>query len=132
MTSTRAQAAFEITSWEETGYDEHPDGPKLSRATVTKTFRGEVEGTSVAELLLVQDEAGGAAYVALERVDGRVGDRSGTFIVTHGAVREDETPATHGRVVQGSGTGALRGLRGTAEYRHDEHGATFALDYGFD
>jgi hypothetical protein len=36
---------------------------------------------------------------------------------------------TFGFVVPGSATGELRGLRGEAEYRHDERGTSFALQY---
>ena len=130
--STRATSTFEITAWEETAYDEPTEGPKLSRATVRKIFRGEIVGESTAELLLCQADDSSAGYVALERIVGRVGDRSGSFIVQHSAVRGDGVAKATWFVVPGSGTGDLRGLRGEAEYRHDEHEATFTLDYDFE
>ncbi len=72
---------------------------------------------------------GAAGYVAMERVTGRIGDRSGSFVVQHAATRDSASSATFGTVVPGWGTGDLRGLRGEASYRHDEQGATFTLDY---
>ena len=128
---TRATGAFEITAWEQVPYDESAEGPKLARATVRKTFRGELEGESTAELLLCADDAGGIAYTALERVVGRVGDRSGSFLLLHGAMRGGDMTRSHGRVVPDSGTGELRGLRGEVEITHDEQGAVFVLDYDF-
>lgn len=128
----RATATFEITGWEETAFDEPSEGPKLLRATVRKTFRGEVSGESTAELLMCQAADGSAGYVAMERVVGRVGDRSGGFVIQHGATRDTATSATFGSVVPGSGTDDLRGIRGEATYRHDEHGATFTLDYAIE
>ena len=61
---TRATGAFEITAWEQVPYDEAAAGPKLARATVRKTFRGELAGESTPELLLCEDDAGGIAYTA--------------------------------------------------------------------
>lgn len=73
--STRATASFEITAWEQTDYDEPAEGPKLSRATVRKTFRGDIEGESRAELLLCQVDDNSAGYVGMERIVGRIGAR---------------------------------------------------------
>ena len=95
-----------------------------------KTFRGELAGESTAELLLCGDDEGGIAYTALERVVGRVGGRSGSFLLLHGAIRGDAAKP-RGRVVPDSGTGELRGLRGEVEISHDEQGAVFVLDYDF-
>ena len=130
--STRATSTFEITAWEESAYDEPTEGPKFSRATVRKTFRGEIVGESTAELLMSQADDGSAGYVALERVMGRVGDRSGSFVVQHFAARGGGVAKATWFVVPGSGTGDLRGLHGEAEYRHDENEATFTLDYTFE
>lgn len=126
--SSRATATFEITAWDESAYDEPDDGPKLSRATVKKTFKGEVEGESTAELLMCQAE-GGAGYLASELVTGRVGERTGSFVVQHGGINDGGATRTFGYVVAGSGTGALRGLSGEAAYQHDESGASFVLEY---
>ena len=127
--SNRATGRFEITAWEEAAYDEPAEGPKLARATVRKTFQGELAGESTAELLMCQDAEGGIAYTALERVVGRVGGRAGSFLLLHGAVRGGDMTRALGRVVPDSGTGELRGLRGEVEIRHDEQGAVFVLDY---
>lgn len=130
--TTRATATFEITAWDETTYADPADGPKLSRATVRKTFHGDLTGESTAELLMSQATNGAAGYVALERVVGRVGNRSGSFDVQHCATQGGAEPQAFWFVVPGSGTGELRGLRGAVTYQHDEHGATFTLDYDVD
>jgi hypothetical protein len=128
---TRATGTFEITAWEQAAYAERAEGPTLARASVRKTFRGELAGESTAEVLLCGDDGGGIAYTALERVVGRVGDRAGSFILQHGAMRGGDMTQAAGRVVPDSGTGELRGLRGEVTIRHDEQGATFTLDYDF-
>ena len=47
--STHAMGTFEIESWEEEPYDER-EGARLTRTRLTKTFHGDVEGESIAEL----------------------------------------------------------------------------------
>jgi hypothetical protein len=60
---THAAGTFEIDSWEEEVYDER-EGAKLTRTRLTKTFHGDVEGESTAELLMAYAaEEGSAAYV---------------------------------------------------------------------
>jgi hypothetical protein len=135
--STRAIASFDVTAWDDAPYDEPADGPRLARATVRKAFRGDLEGESTAELLLCQSDpsggAAGAGYVASERVVGRLGGRSGTFVLQHGGLSGGgEAPRTFGHVVPGSGTGGLAGLRGTAEISRDADGKhTLTLEYDF-
>jgi len=110
--STHARATFEITAWDETAYAEPADGPKLARATVRKIFRGGIEGESTAELLMSQAQDGSAGYVAIERLMGSVGGRSGSFDVQHCAAQGGPNPRALWFVVPGSGTGELRGLTG--------------------
>jgi len=118
-------ATFEITGWEETVYDEREDGPPLARATVRKRFSGPLEGTSVAEVLL----AGQAGYLASERVEGMLEGRHGTFVLQHGGIADETGQHAFGQIVPGSGTGALRGLRGEAAFAHDDSGARLTLRY---
>lgn len=131
--STRATSVFEITLWEESVYDEPADGPTLSRAIAAKTFTGNIEGTSTAELSLCKaaDDVGGG-YVAQERIEGRVGERSGSFVIQHGGIRGCSGQRSFGSVVPGSGTGELRGMIGDVEFAHDETGARLILDYDFE
>ena len=94
-----------------------------------KVFRGELEGESEAELLMCQAEDGSAGYVAMERVKGRIGELSGSFVIQHGGIHGGEGDQTFGYIVPGSGAGALQGLRGTAAFRHVGDSATLTLTY---
>jgi hypothetical protein len=129
-TQTTITAEFEITSWDQTPYDEGAEGAELGRATVRKAFTGPLTGTSVAELLLCGSGEHGRGYVASEKVTGTLDGRTGTFVLQHGAVQgPGDDGRTFGHVVPGSGTGELAGLRGDAVYRHDETGARLTLTY---
>jgi len=127
-----AAGTFEIDGWEEETYDEQ-EGTKLTRTRLTKTFHGDVEGESTAELLMAYAaEDGSAAYVGFERVTGRIHGRSGSFVLHHTATSDGtrgEASAAWS-VVPGSGTGELRGLRGEARISNEPDGGhTFTLDY---
>jgi hypothetical protein len=126
--SNRAKATFEITTWDPTPYDEPAEGPPLARTTLKKIFHGDIEAESTVVMLT----CGREGYVATERVTGRLGNRSGTFVLQHGAVQGGDRPWSFGYVVPGSGTGDLKGLRGESAILHGESGATFTLDYDFE
>lgn len=57
----------------------------LGRVRVTKTFSGDVVGTSRTDLITVVTAAGPRAYVGVERVAGSVHGRSGSFVFQHSA-----------------------------------------------
>ena len=121
----RATGTFEIDSWEEEPYDER-DGVKLTRTRATKTFRGEVEGTSTAELLMTYVADEGVAYAGSERITGSVHGRAGSFVLHHTA----GPSGVSWSIVPGTGTGELAGLAGEATITvGSDGGHSFALDY---
>jgi hypothetical protein len=127
--SQRATASFDITSWDEQPYDER-DGIKLSRTRVVKTFRGEIEGESTAELLMALAGEDSAAYVGVERVTGRVNGRSGSFVYLHTATAGRGTQAGSWTVLADSGTEELAGISGQARIDNlPDGGHVFTLDY---
>lgn len=107
---------------------------KLSRVQLTKTFRGDVEGTSTVAMLIAVTPEGSAAHVALERIVGTVRDRAGSFVLHHSATSTGRTQSASWSVVPDSGTGDLRGLRGEARIDVEDDGArhTFTLDHELD
>jgi hypothetical protein len=119
-------AQFEVTGWEPNVYDEPGEGPALARVVVRKTFRGVVDGTSVAEVLTAAGPAG-RGYVACERFVGAVEGRTGTLVFQHCGIDDGDAPYAFGHIVPGSGTGQLAGLCGTVAFVHDASGAHVTL-----
>ena len=116
-----------MKSWDETPWS---DQPKLTRATVTRTFTGDIEGEGHVEYLMMYRSDGSAAFVGLEKVIGRIGGRAGTFVLQRTGVFEDGEAKESYSVVPGSATGELEGLRGdgsSAVGHGTEH--PFTLDY---
>jgi uncharacterized protein DUF3224 len=125
-----ANARFAIKTWDETPYSEGAGLPKLTRAHVQKTFTGDLEGEGHVEYLMIYRADGSATFVGLERVVGRLGGRTGSFVLQRTGVFEGGQAKETYSVVPGSGTGELQGLRGegsTAVGHGTEH--PFALDY---
>jgi hypothetical protein len=108
----RATAMFAIKSWEEKPYNEAAGLPKLTRASVTKTFRDDLEGDGQVEYLMVYRPDGTASFVGLERVVGRLAGRSGSFVLQRTGIFDGSVAKEAYSVVPGSGTGELAGLRG--------------------
>lgn len=128
----RAKATFEVKAWEENPYDEIDGAPKLTRASIAKSYQGDIEGEGTLEYLMMYREDGSASFIGLERVVGRIGDRSGSFVLQHTGEFEGGAAKVAWRVLPGSGTEGLRELRGEGGMSsgHAEK-YEISLDYGF-
>ena len=126
---TRAVASFVIDSWDQHAYDEAP-GAELAKTRVTKTFSGDLVGTSTAELLMVAAAGGAMAYVGQERITVELEGRAGSFILRHTAYGDASGGTGSWTILDGSGTDAIEGITGRADIvRHDDGSHTFTLDY---
>ena len=106
---------FAIKTWDEKPYSEGPDQPKLTRASVTKTFTGDLSGEGHVEYLMAYASDGSATFVGMERITGELAGKAGSFVLQRTGVFENGVAKESYAVVPGSGTGALRGLRGQGQ-----------------
>lgn len=83
--------------------------------TMQKHFSGDVAGRSSTLFTSAFDPAlGVGSYVAMESFEGAIGDRVGTFNFLHSAsARGKERRNEFFAIVEGSGTGDLKGLTGS-------------------
>ena len=90
------------------------DDATLGRMTIDKQFHGALDATSQGQMLTAgTDVKGSAGYVAIERVSGTLGGRTGTFVLQHSGTMTRGAPQLTITVVPDSGTGELAGLTGT-------------------
>jgi hypothetical protein len=132
--SMRATGTFKIQGWDEQPYAEIEGGRKLTQASVKQTFAGDVEGEGSVEWLMCYRPDDTADFVGLQRIVGKVGDRSGSFVLlqTDGSFDGKEARG-HLAVVPDSGTGDLEGLRGSGEFSAPHGGEpAISLNYDFD
>jgi len=128
-----ANARFAITNWGEKPYSEGPNQPKLTRASVSKTLTGDIEGESHTEYLMVYRADGSATFVGIEQVTGRVAGKAGGFVLQRLGAFEGGQAKESYSVISGSGTGDLRSIQGegTSSVGHGmEH--PFTLSYELD
>ena len=113
MNTTKGR--FAIKSWDEKPYSEGDGLPKLTKASVEKTFTGDLEGEGHVEYVMMYRSDGTAAFVGLERITGRIGEKAGTFVLQRIGVFENGEAMENYSVVPGSGTGDLTGLKGEGD-----------------
>jgi Protein of unknown function (DUF3224) len=73
-----ATGKIDVKTYAPTTYDQPTEGPALVRIHVVEDFSGDIEGEGVAEFLQTARGEDEASFVGVERVSGRIGDRSGT------------------------------------------------------
>src|SRR5690242_19106176 len=130
MMATQARSTFRVKSWDEQTSSEVDGHLKITHANVVFSYTGDVEGESAMQYLMLYRDDGAAAVIGLERIIGRLGGRSGSFVLQHRGGYADGVASGEFEVVEGSASGELAGLRGhgTAIARKD--GSTeFTLDY---
>ncbi len=93
--------------------DDDGSGNPLGRFSFDKQFAGDLAGVSRGLMLAAGSPAkGSAGYVAMERVNGTLAGRKGTFVLQHTATMHAGANSLSIHVVPESGTGDLAGLTG--------------------
>jgi hypothetical protein len=82
-------------------------------------------------LSAVSDVKGSAGYVAMERVSGTMGARSGTFVLQHSGTMTRGKPELSVTVVPDSATQELVGLSGRMSIDIVEGKHFYTFDYTF-
>jgi hypothetical protein len=129
---SHADAVFEIKSWDEKPWPSLEGAGKITRAVVTKVYKGDITGEASSETLMCYRPDGTAVFLGFERIVGAVGGTSGSFVLEATGRYENGAATCECRVVPGSGTGALAGLSGTGRYvatHADYPNVKFAMDY---
>jgi Protein of unknown function (DUF3224) len=111
--STRATGLFEVKMSPAALGNTVADA-SLGRMLLDKTYGGDLAGSGQGEMLMAGTAVkGSAGYVAIERVTGTLGGRSGSFVLQHSGTMNRGAPLLSVTVVPDSGTAELMGLAGT-------------------
>ena len=127
------------TSWEEKRIAEADAVHAVAAATFTTSYAGDLVGESTCGLLISYlggspDDPGSLVgpYTGYEQVTGTLAGRTGTFVLAASGTHSEGVARTELRVVPGSGTGELAGLRGEGHYTADAMQYKMELRYDFD
>lgn len=109
---------------------DNADWGAFGRLSIDKVLHGDLEGTSLGQMLAQGDGKGASGgYVALERVTGTLRGRKGTFVLMHTGTLVDHRPEMAVTVVPGSGTGELAGLSGRFQILIEGGKHSYVFDY---
>jgi len=126
---TTAAGTFDLDRFDAEQPHDDRDGVTLARAHISKTFHGDLVGTSETDIITV---AAGqpAAYAGIERFDGELHGRKGGFVLQHNAGGTAGVPWLTPKIVETSGTGELAGIRGEGQIIIGAGGShSYTLDY---
>jgi len=99
---------------------------------INKQFHGDLDASSIGEMLSVNTEVkGSAGYVALERVNGKLHGRSGSFALQHSGIMARGMPQLSVTVVPDSGTNELAGISGSMAINIADGKHSYVFNYAF-
>ncbi len=126
----QANGTFEVKLTPQKPDNKEAESANLGRMSIDKQFQGDLEATSKGEMLTAITEVkGSAAYVAMERVSGKLQGRSGTFVLQHSAKMARGEAQQSITVVPDSGAGQLVGLSGTMAIKIVDGKHFYELEY---
>lgn len=117
------QAKLKIESWDEKPYRELREGSKLTRADIVLSGPDDGLTSATSEALMFYRADGTSSYVTVMHITGTLDGRAGSFVLQGHGTYDGTTARGQSHVVEGSGTGELAGLSGTAESvsTHDDY-----------
>jgi hypothetical protein len=119
-----AKGAFEVKLLPEKS-DEY-----IARMTIDKVFKGDLQATSIGQMLSASTEVqGSAAYVAMERVVGTLHNKHGSFVLQHRGTMNRGSSELSIKVVPDSATGELVGLSGQMKIIISDSHHSYEFEY---
>jgi hypothetical protein len=110
--TTTATGTFEVLTGGEDAYREAEGEARLTHAHGRQRFSGGIEGDGSIEWLMCYLPTGTARMVGHQRIEGSVDGRRGSFLMEAIGEHDGTGSAAAWRIIDGSGTGDLAGIRG--------------------
>ena len=129
----RATGSFEVLAGGDDALDELDGGIRLTHASGAQTFTGDIDGDGSVHWLMLYRKDKTAHFVGLQRINGTVGGRPGSFVLAADGDHDGSMSRINWSVVAGSGSGRLAGIRGSGRMiAPGGPTGTYELDYDFD
>ena len=112
MEAVTATGTFQVRPDEEHAYHDVDGEPRLTHAGGVQRFLGDIEAQGSIEWLMCYLPDGSARFVGLQRIDGSIHGRRGTFVIEAVGVHAGSGFEARWRIIEGSGTGALADITG--------------------
>lgn len=106
------------------------NGVNLGRMSIDKQFKGDLEATSMGEMLSAMTSVkGSAGYVAIEQVSGVLSGKKGSFVLQHFGTMNQGNDRLILEVVPNSGAGELSGLTGKMAIKIEDGQHSYEFEY---
>lgn len=129
----QASGTFLTSSYDMQPFHEIEGAPTLYHYKQNDTFTGDIQGEGINQNVVVMNTDGSATFIGYQRIVGKLGDRSGSFILQHDGTTVGNVTSGTWTVVPGSGTGELRGLKGSGGFSYDgNENVPYTFDYSFE
>jgi hypothetical protein len=127
--TTRATGTFDVKMSPQAPDDPTGDATP-GRLLLDKQYHGDLEASAKGQMLAARTEIkDSAGYVAIERVNGALHGRSGTFVLQHSGTMTRGAQQLSITVVPDSGTGQLTGLAGNLMIKVAEGKHSYEFEY---
>ena len=110
--NSESKGTFRVEEWNEEVVSEVEGAPTLKKAQVKKMYTGEIEGEGNVSYLFTYHTPDEADIYGLERFQGAVDGRRGTFILEHKGEFVQGKADIMQTILKKSGTHDLRGISG--------------------
>ena len=128
----QAKGEFEVKRTPQGELDMGGDA-RIGHMRFDKQFHGPLQASSVVHMLAVISKvAGSGAYVAIERIEGTLEGRRGSFFAQHNGVMTRGKPTLDLTVVPDTGSDALTGLHGRIAIDIIDGKHFYTFDYSLD
>jgi hypothetical protein len=107
-------------------------GTHLFRIEMLHLYTGDIEGEGSVQYLIADNGNGKGSFVALEKVTGSIGGRSGSFVFQHTGTFDNGRVREALIVLAGSGTGSLIDLSGEANIEGDVHQESYPILFSYE
>ena len=108
----RIRGEFQVTGLDEDTYQKLGGKGKLTRAHIGQDYTGDMVAKGTWDLLMCYLPDGTAVYTGLGRVEGKLADGNGSFVMESRGIFDGKAAKSTWKVIPGSASGSLRGLKG--------------------
>ncbi len=112
----------ELTPQEDAGF---PAG----RMHISKVYSGGMTGSGVGQMISKRIEDGASVYYAVEEFTGAVNGKAGGFTLVHVGRMSKASTSLEVSILEGSGSGELKGISGSMTIEQDENGHRYDLAF---
>ena len=99
------------------------------RMRILKEYSGGMVGRGVGQMISKRTEGGAAVYSAIEEFEGTVNGKTGSFTLFHNGYMSSSKQSLDVIIVEGSGSGELKGIQGELSIVQEDGVHNYVLEY---